>query len=270
MSDPSSSQPLPCLKDLQGPQRPAEGAGGARGPGAGWKGGSRLAQGTCACLPAQGRGCLPGAAKETPRGVSAQDTLPPPLTAASETARPHLDHWASSAASLRASSGDCCIGQGLPGRSGVWSPAPAQPAHWGSAAQVHVSVPAALPSGAPRACRPRTATAGAGPAAGGACLLVPAPQTSVGEARPRPRVRGWAQSLSAAPGSSVLPQGGNRRSCSARTGRGFAGVGPGGDPGPGGWLGHVAKPGSLCAPHVNGDGGGPHLTGLCASDESRG
>lgn len=117
MSDPSSSQPLPCLKDLQGPQRPAEGAGGARSPGAGWKGGSRLAQGTCACLPAQGRDCLPEAAKETPRDVSAQDTLPPPLTAASETARPHLDHWASSAASLRASSGDCCIGQGLPGRS---------------------------------------------------------------------------------------------------------------------------------------------------------
>lgn len=137
----------------------------------------------------------------------------------------------------------------------VWSPAPAQPAHWGSTAQVHVSVPAALPSGAPRACRPRTATAGAGLAAGGACLLVPAQQTSVGEARPRPRVRGQAQSLPAAPGSSALPG-------EALEGRGRVVI-----LAPGAGLDTLQ---SLCAPHINGDGGGPHLTGLCAPDESQG
>lgn len=59
------------------------------------------------------------------------------------------------------------------GRS-VRTPAPSGPTHAGSTARVHVSVPAALPSGAPRTRRPQTATA-----AGGARRLVPAPRTSV-------------------------------------------------------------------------------------------
>lgn len=148
----------------------------------------------------------------------------------------------------------------------VQSLAPARPAHGGSAAQIHVSVAAALPSGAPRTCRPRTATAGAGRAAGGACLLVPAHQTSVGEAGPRPLVRRQVQSFPAAPRSSggtgaplqhqdsealeqrsraviLVPPGLAWPRCRAR------------DP----WV-----------PRINGDGGGPHLTGPCASDASQG
>lgn len=55
----------------------------------------------------------------------------PPLTAAPPpppAARPHLDHWASSAASLRASSGGGCIGRGRRGHR-VSGSVPAQPTH---------------------------------------------------------------------------------------------------------------------------------------------
>ena len=72
-----------------------------------------------------------------------QATAPPP------TPWPHLDHWASSAPSLRASSGGSgCIGGSRPRaqRVQVGRP-PLQPTR-GSAAQGHVSVPAVLPSGA--------------------------------------------------------------------------------------------------------------------------
>lgn len=51
----------------------------------------------------------------------------PPLTISRRT-RPHLDHWVSSAASLRVSSGDGCIGRGRRGRS-VSGAAPARPSH---------------------------------------------------------------------------------------------------------------------------------------------
>lgn len=105
--------PAPDAALSNGLQRPRDlerAPGTLVGPGTTRQGGvSRPLQGTCASP--QGRGCLPGGAEEARRDVSTQDAPPPPLTAASETARPHLDHWASSAASLRASSGDCCIGQ---------------------------------------------------------------------------------------------------------------------------------------------------------------
>lgn len=69
----------------------------------------------------------------------------------------------------------------------VRSPAPTRPAHAGSAAQVHVSVSAALPSGAPRTRRPQTATAAAGGGGRGAPLDPRPADTS--EAAAPPQVR---------------------------------------------------------------------------------
>ena len=115
-------------------------------------------------------------------------------------------------------------GTARPGR------APARPTHKGSAAQGHVSVPAALPSGAPRTCRPRTATAEGG-LAGGAHHWSP-PRARQAAVRAHP------------PGS---PMGGGRRGGCGVTLRRLDG--------PGCWRGHIrwSQPGvSGLWPRVSG------------------
>lgn len=89
----------PCLHDLPGPPRPAGGSGRA-GPGLGGGGGEE---------GRAGGGCPRGSAGG--RRPSPQGPPRPPQ----RRPRPHLDHRASSAASLRASSGTCCIGRGESG-----------------------------------------------------------------------------------------------------------------------------------------------------------
>lgn len=103
-------------------------------------------------------GRLPSPALLTPDEAPARSISAPspnvgrPLPAA---ALPHLDHWVFSAASLRVSSGGGCIG--LSARTTWAQQCPsARPSASlsGSTAQVHVSVPAVLPSGPPRRCHP--------------------------------------------------------------------------------------------------------------------
>lgn len=86
---------------------------------------------------------------------------PAPASAYPSASRAHLDQGASWAVAPRASSRDGCIGSGLSESGAGLGPAD-PPTRRQRAAQVHVSVPAALPSGAPRTCRPRTATAAGG------------------------------------------------------------------------------------------------------------
>lgn len=247
MNGPSSSQTLPCLKDAKDPK------GLERAQGHSWAPGLHGREECAARVrvlvpPPQGRGCLPGGAQAARRDVSTQDAPPPPLTATSETARPHLDHWASSAASLRASSGDCCIGQHCRGAA---SPEPgSRPA--GSRGQRRPS-PRVSPSGASvrRAQDVSPPDGHGGRNAGGRRGVPLGPRPA--DVRRGGRAAPPGQTLGLEPpgcffaAASVLPAVVPGRPCSAKTGEALEGRVQGGDPGPGAAL-DTLQSGAACVP----------------------
>lgn len=157
----------------QNPHWPGEGSAGRGrggpthpGPGTGWKGAGSPPG---SFLPADGD--CPGGRAPSPSESPCR--TPPSPAAATLHARPTWTTGRPGPHPGDPRSWAAASGADGRGRS-VRTPAPSGPTHAGSTARVHVSVPAALPSGAPRTRRPQTATA-----AGGARRLVPAPRTSV-------------------------------------------------------------------------------------------
>lgn len=194
---------------LQYPWAPGEGWGAHLGPGAGWqRGGSESGVPVRSFLPGRG----PQAERRMPSRT--HGSLPTAL------ARHHppgplgvLRRVPASGARRLHQARTAVARRARPTRAAPPSP--------------RVS-PAALPSGAPRTCRPRTATAAGGRAAGGAHVRSPPPGRP-GGGRRSSAVRCWVRSLPLLPGARLAAPGpghGVGLSSGARGERASEGRGP--------------------------------------------